>query len=1377
MALFCPVASRIRHIAARLMSFTSNKHFGLTPRKPRARLAAGALGAALIAVSAGGASAQMSLPGKFAVNAGGGAGYEIPISVPPGIAGMAPALTLEYGSQAGNGILGIGWSLGGLPVIVRCPQTMAQNGVIGSINYDGNDRFCLDGQQLVPIGSISDGTEYRTEIDSFSRILSHGTAGTGPSWFEGHTKSGQVMEFGHSADSQILAPGNATARSWAMNKVSDTVGNFYTVTYTNDTTNNQNYPAHIDYNTSAGAGANSVQFSYATRPDIIWAYQAGVQLKTTVLLTHVKTYAGSALVADYQLSYQQSGVVPVSRLTGVTLCGGDGTCLPATSFTWASAGDGTFNQKTQNNVSFADAAQFLTVVGDINGDGKSDLVIVIRNQIVTLLMNGDGTYHQVNQTLAFDIMPPPYTTPIYMIVGGDFDGDGKAEFALIGGSNLSVFLSNGNGTYSGFNTTIGNYGYPPPVLVASGDFNGDGKSDIALAYRGNLYTFISNFQNNGNGTWTGSWAGYGTTIGDIGNPPQWLMVSGDFNGDGKSDLALIGGTTISTLLSNGDGTYRGVNTTIPNVGASPSGVVTVGDFNGDGKTDIVINYFSFVATFLSKGDGTYNGVNTTLGNSLENFLMMSADMNGDGKTDLVVAGGNTLYMFLSNGDGTYLQTSQSAPNFVFAGKMVGLGADFNGDGKGDFLIAGNNTLYTFFANGGPGNLVTTITTGLGATTTITYLPLTDGNVYAKDTTSFYPTLDVIGPLYVVLEVDASNGIGGTYRTQYAYYGAKSDLSGRGFLGFRQMNTYDPQTNILAGTGFNQNFPLIGTTAWIWKGIGSQALNSASNTYQFLNAGNGTTVAPGNAPYRVSLLSSMASSNDLDATALPTVYTNYSYDAFNNPTTVNIWTQNGSTPDGYSKTTTTQYTNDTTNWFLGRLTLAQVTATAPTPPAAPGPPTPPDMTIAMTNGGGSFMQGQTGATYTITVTNSGQGPTNGSAVTVEDTVPAGLTATAISGSGWTCEVGIGSPNCTRNDPLAAGASYPPITLSVNVASNAPSSVTNVVTVSGGGEVNTSNDTASVQTTVNPASGGTKVYLTSGTSWTVPSNWNSSHNTIEVIGGGGGGSPAALNSTAGAGGGGGAYSKIANLSLTPGGSVTYQIGARGAASTAGGDTWFNGASLTVASVGAKGGGGASGGSAGSGGAASGSVGTTSFSGGNGGAGNGGGSGGGGGGGAAGPNGNGGNGANSPTGTLGGAGGGGSGGGAAGAAPTGGYGGTGGAPSGGGCCGGPGGDPTNFDNLDGSAGVAGGGGGGGAGVNNSDDGWGGYGSNGSEWSTSYGAGGGAGGGGGSNNSLYAGGGGAGGKYGGGGSGGGTTTSSGNSVGPGGTGGAGLIVITYWP
>ena len=123
-------------------------------------------------------------------------------------------------------------------------------------------------------------------------------------------------------------------------------------------------------------------------------------------------------------------------------------------------------------------------------------------------------------------------------------------------------------------------------------------------------------------------------------------------------------------------------------------------------------------------------------------------------------------------------------------------------------------------------------------------------------------------------------------------------------------------------------------------------------------------------------------------------------------------------------------------------------------------TTPDLTITKSHTG-NFSVGQTGAAYTITVSNAGHGPTSGT-VTVVDTLPAGLKATAIAGTGWSCT--LASLTCTRADALAATSSYPAITLTVNVAANALPLVTNSATVSGGGEVNVANDTASDPTTI-------------------------------------------------------------------------------------------------------------------------------------------------------------------------------------------------------------------------------------------------------------------------------------------------------------------------
>ncbi len=150
----------------------------------------------------------------------------------------------------------------------------------------------------------------------------------------------------------------------------------------------------------------------------------------------------------------------------------------------------------------------------------------------------------------------------------------------------------------------------------------------------------------------------------------------------------------------------------------------------------------------------------------------------------------------------------------------------------------------------------------------------------------------------------------------------------------------------------------------------------------------------------------------------------------------------------------QYTNTTdavpsTNGGTGNSATATLAVGAP------------DLTVTK-NHTGAFAQAEVGAQYTITASNVGSAPTDGTAVTVTDALPAGLTATAMSGTGWSCNVGTAS--CTRSDALAAGTSCPPITLTVTVAANAPPSLTNTVTVSGGGDASPANNTGSDTATI-------------------------------------------------------------------------------------------------------------------------------------------------------------------------------------------------------------------------------------------------------------------------------------------------------------------------
>jgi len=308
----------------------------------------------------------------------------------------------------------------------------------------------------------------------------------------------------------------------------------------------------------------------------------------------------------------------------------------------------------------------------------------------------------------------------------------------------------------------------------------------------------------------------------------------------------------------------------------------------------------------------------------------------------------------------------------------------------------------------------------------------------------------------------------------------------------------------------------------------------------------------------------------------------------------------------------------------------------------------------------------------------------------------------------------------------------------------------------------------------AGGQCRGYLTSTakTTWTVPSDWNNSNNTIEVIGGGGGGQVSSGSAWSSTGGGGGGYSKVSNVTIS--GSITYQVGQGGASNTSGTDTYFNrGASATTtcstqepqtvcAKAGTSGGSNANGianNQGGLGGAAASGIGATKFSGGNGGIPGGfnGGTGQGGGG-AGGPHGDGAVGGNNANQDWGGGGGGGSGGGTAGANATS----VNGAAGGNNFAGTGSGAGDTGTGAGGNGSNGGGGGGGYRGLNDP----GGAGGNGTEWDASHGSGGGGGGDGIANGGNANGG--TGGLYGGGGGG----SWAGSTAGA-----PGIIVITYTP
>src|SRR5215467_14580046 len=231
-----------------------------------------------------------------------------------------------------------------------------------------------------------------------------------------------------------------------------------------------------------------------------------------------------------------------------------------------------------------------------------------------------------------------------------------------------------------------------PSSIAVGDFNGDGKLDLAVCNFGdwNIYVLLGN----GDGTFQAARSVYFASGGGF----PWYVVTADFNGDGRLDLAVsnYGDNSLSVLLGNGDGTFQAPQTTP--VGTNPAQVV-VGDFNGDGKPDLAVSSVAngTVSVLLGKGDGTFlPPLVAPVGANPWYFAV--GDFNGDGKLDLAVSDygcpldcnsspSNTVTVLLGNGDGTFLPAPSLTVGNGPAGVAVG---DFNGDGRQDLAVANVN---------------------------------------------------------------------------------------------------------------------------------------------------------------------------------------------------------------------------------------------------------------------------------------------------------------------------------------------------------------------------------------------------------------------------------------------------------------------------------------------------------------------------------------------------------------------------------------------------------------------------------------------------------------------------------------------------------------
>jgi YD repeat-containing protein len=651
--------------------------------------------------------------GQASVGMDGDARYHVPLWVSPGRAGMQPALALNYSSGGDNGIVGVGWSLSGFPRIARCPRTRVQDGQPEEVRFADSDRFCLDGQRLVLAGGIR-GTasaygghesEYRTEQDSQTKVVSYLPGPQGPRYFKAFLRDGRILTFGgdgnatlqgQRASSRVVALNTGypvqygvetrhdtqVTEAWALSRSEDRAGNYLSVRYALDV-NNWGYeqkPAEILYTGHTGSSAlapgRSVRFIYENRPDRNEKFSGGLRTLLTQRLSAIEVWQLDSKARDlrlrqYHFAYRNDTLSGRSLLRHFTECDGAGVCLRPTQVRWTQS-DAGFRASDLGPFDLAltprGESHAAIHTGDINGDGLDDLLL--------RKAGGRDWAYRLSNRIGFGAdQPGPQSDPVPPGAPSgqresegrliDLDVDGRADFFVherptTPGSGPQIFKNQINrATPTGFTKL------PDPAETYEAgnreayalDLDGDGLPDLVKpVFDTNApvgQKWATRFNGNGSfGSYLNSAAPY-TRPGPL-TPVGVEALTADLVGRGTQDLVTGFAMGPSPVALRWQAGQLSVTPTSLLSGCRPM----FADVNGDGLADHLDfgSAAGIVRVALNTGNGFLPAVDWAVPAPFETAPAFAnpggcaspidggtriVDFNGDGRDDLLLLGGFT----------------------------------------------------------------------------------------------------------------------------------------------------------------------------------------------------------------------------------------------------------------------------------------------------------------------------------------------------------------------------------------------------------------------------------------------------------------------------------------------------------------------------------------------------------------------------------------------------------------------------------------------------------------------------------------------------------------------------------------------------------------
>lgn len=588
-----------------------------------------------------------------AASQNGSVGVQFPITLPAGVSGLTPNISVVYNSNVNNGLLGAGFNLAAGSSIRRCAKTVSTEGAFSTLLFNDSDALCFNGSKLIAVNGgsgLSNGAEYRTEIDSYSKIIL--SKNSNKFSFSVYGKDGVIHTYAKAVKANGIHAG--IEKEWLITKSTDRFGNVIEYSYV-DGQYGDVYLSSIKYSDI------TVLFNYneSTRNDSVVKFSGGDEYRIAKYLESVDI-ASTAVFKEYHYLYNLAGTGKYSTFNDILQLDAIQEC----------------GYKVAGNVSTRACKPALIL--DWNEQGF-DLVDDSGSQVSTL--------DSRRQTLAVD-----------------WDQSGTDDIIVLGSDRISIHYSDASGKLQSAQTL---YTFPSGKTISSiipVDLNLDGAPELIFrSHQGTYGPADTNlqwhlFQHNGTVQSLG-------TLVDAGNSHKYPAVA-DVNGDGYPDIMLPFGSlqwklALNTSVTTGSASLDVPNTALLGTGDATKGLTNLGSVNG----------YSY---FLNEKDAgldllkiSKSGTVATITAGIVNEKYIPLDANGDGLKDILVGTSGNLLLYLNTGEGFKQVTTSVATSVVLDSYGDGLTYrnyptrihDFNGDGLDDLSYVENNQIKFLVSTG------------------------------------------------------------------------------------------------------------------------------------------------------------------------------------------------------------------------------------------------------------------------------------------------------------------------------------------------------------------------------------------------------------------------------------------------------------------------------------------------------------------------------------------------------------------------------------------------------------------------------------------------------------------------------------------------------